>query len=232
MKKITAWEEYMVEHSYLYKDKNIQVTGGVPFSATRAFSEAFPRLTELLSRADIQEIMIDDEKFYFYSWQNKEKNFMGWLSPAQKSTDMSPYLCADHALLLTQFGGMTTTWNDPQEARLFMNHFFILTAKDAKPMDSADRKDLTESCRDSGMRPTVALSKLTVYAQEANGDYQMYAKKDGTVFYLAHDSDRQDLLHVNGFPDNTLAMLDNCFTLREWVEMGAGEWLEDVQLPK
>jgi hypothetical protein len=196
------------------------------FRPSVEFAAAFPRLTELLSRARVTTATVGREPYYLYGWTLPQGASCGWLCPPPGYTGsfrISKDLHAHHRLLLSCFGGISERWHEPHTWLLNLNSALI-EARSAIGFNGGEDYYLA-MCEDAGLRPAVNPREYVSFAFEANGNCTMYHKRTSRVLMFAPDHAFDFVTPLDGCPDYTLYTIDGCPDFRSWVEAVAAQWL-------
>jgi hypothetical protein len=191
------------------------------FRPTRPFRFAFPRLTELLSRARRSEVMLATGPHLLFAWDAPEHEVRAWLSPAAPAV-VPETAAPDHRILLHCFGGVSERFNEPVDNWL-LNHNQSLTAADVS-RDASFMADYRWAFDECGGIP-IDMAAYYPVAWEANGNCVLCARESGQLLFFAPDHAYRDLVPYGGCPMYTLHTKAGAGTLREWVERISEQWL-------
>ena len=194
-------------------------------TVSAAFQECFPVLSSLLNRAKVTGVTIDSARYDLLGWNSHDGFRVGWLCPALG--DPAPNnLVEEHRLLLSEFGGISERFNEPEDTWL-LNHNEALTLREAQH-DASFMADYRWAFEDPGIPVPIAFSDYYAIAREANGNTTLCHRKSGDVILFATDHAHKHVTPLKGCPDYTLYTIDDTPTFVDWVEEIARQWKSHI----
>ncbi|MFC4322660.1 hypothetical protein [Litchfieldia salsa] len=215
---------------FFRKPEEIILLGQRTFHASFEFEEKYPILTKLLKKARITTIKYEEQRYELFGWYDKDNNSLGWLcneSLELEDKEIKKSLHPDHVLLLRNFGGITERWNEPVDTWL-CNLNYALPYENAEVGINGWEESFEEYCKDEGIEIKINPRDYITFAVEANGNVTMYHKESGEILMYAHDHAFNHIYPFHHYPEYTLYRIENCNTLKEWVETIAGQWLTNI----
>lgn len=191
----------------------------------------FPRLSELLSCAQITPVVVDESRYELFAWNGRDGYRTGWL--CMPACEQPPdNLHESHKILITSFGGIVERFNEPGETWL-LNLNDALTAREAAH-DGSFIEEYASCTRIVGLNFDVPIIPQDYYsiAREANGNTTLCHRKTGEVIMFAPDHCFRHLTVLGGCPEYTLYTVNDASTFRDWVEVIARQWLAQINAVK
>jgi hypothetical protein len=229
--KSSDWEDLSNAHKGLTSSSDNIVIKRVDdrFIPTDDMRLKFPKMTQLLGKARITQLSINNTDYVIFGWTHQNGCSLGWLCSPPVNTTNTRYL-PEHRVLLANFGGIDKHWGD-SEGTWLINLNGALSEKIAKT-DFAEQSDFfgyfSERCKEESLRPNLNAEAFTVFALEANGNFTAYHRYDGQVIMFAHDHCFDHLRSFPDCPEYSFYKIDGCATFGEWVEIIANQWLKQV----
>jgi hypothetical protein len=223
------WERFAAGHSWFVRGHHIEVgelqPAGSWSPAHPAFDGFFPELADLLRRASVTAVVIDDAPHRLFSWHGSQREILAWLSPPPPRQAL-PALFEEHQVLLTSFGGITETDGPDHEDVWTLNHNALLTEREARRGMRSVVGDtlLVEIEPDTAER----LLKFYSIAGEANGNATLCHPDTGEIVMFAHDHDFDHIEVLAGCPELTFYRIRAAPQFRAWVAIVARQWLVEV----
>ena len=223
------WQDFITDITWFVKKDDVVTLGQTEraspqfFDPDSKFSAAFPRLTSLLHKARVTEIIVNATTHHLYAWDEAEGRALGWLC-CPPPADVPDFLHPDHKLLLRHFGGITERFNEPQSWLLNLNSALA----EYNIGFGGWEENFRDHCMLYGLSPIVDMSQFLCFAFEANGNLNAYHLQTGEVIMYAHDHAFDFVIPMEGCPEYTLYRIKGCANFRSWIETVAGQWLDVI----
>lgn len=186
------------------------------FSFSDSFRSFYPVLSELLMKARVTNVQINNESYQLLGWSDYEGNSFGWLSKPP-AVGINKPLSNEHKLLLTFFGGITERWNETGVSWL-LNLNSALTLEDAEEGFQGWEDYIADVINDEGFVSYINPQDYIAFAFEANGNITLYHKNNSSIIMLAHDHCFEHISPLDGYPEYTIYRINDCSNLIAWVE--------------
>ena len=220
------WDAFADELSWFVRDrKRIDVS---PLSQPGAwtpsarFSVLFPILSNLLGAAHTSTVVIDDDAFILFSWENGD-GVLSWLArPPEPAADG---LFPAHRTLLAEFGGVT------ERSGEFDGQWLLNTNESLTLSEAAHDATFLRDCAHvfDGVPGGIPIDMTAYYSisREANGNDTLCHRVAGDVLMFAQDHSFRHVVPLEGCPDYTLYRINGAPGFVEWVEAVAKQWMDE-----
>ena len=220
------------EVSWFFKaDDKIEFKPTKPNFSTE-FKETFPKLLELLSRAEVLEVnLIREEETILYklfSWTDSENLKSGWLCKFEKIENGIKIL-PEHQLLLDNIGGIQENYHQLEldYEILADNQFFLFIHSECTSGMGEMKKYYEEICEEEQTNP-IETKDLICFVEEANSNRTYYNIHTKEILLYAHDHGFDFVEVLEGQPEYTFYTINGVNNFVDYVETVAKEWLVDI----
>ena len=218
------WEQFVVESTLPEEAGEASKVGkpkppGSWHQESIEFTLLFPALVQLLGKASVSSVEMDENQYQLFSWQQSDDQFSGWLCPTLVSAPST--LFQDHKILLKSFGGIIEYVGAPPDTWI-MSHDQVLTLKAAE-RDARFIKDYEWAFE--GRPVPIDLDQFYAIAIEANGNTTLCHRLTGEVVLFAPDHAFDHVVPYRGCPEYTLYNIEGVRDFRSWVNAVATQWL-------
>ncbi|MEO1436241.1 MAG: hypothetical protein AAFV80_11945 [Bacteroidota bacterium] len=216
------------ELSWYIKDKKVVEGKAIGWQSSHVFQQTFPMVHQLLSRARVTELEIDEYPYRLYAWDTKTDATCGWLCRMEKDIDTDLPLIEEHLLFCDEVGGLEESWDEFDELEstdgysIAMNFMFTVSRCSAG-MGSFEEPYLL-ACTQQGLTPLPYYEELITFAKEGNGDRRTYAPATGNVLLLLHDTDLEYVTPVPDQPEDSFYTVNGVAHFCDFVENLARQW--------
>ncbi|WP_307440824.1 hypothetical protein [Paenibacillus sp. V4I3] len=215
------WNDFNNDISWFIKPNDIVTItetskGRDFFKFSDSFTRIYPVLSELLKKARVTNVQVNNKPYQLLGWSDHEGNSFGWLV-RPPAVDINKPLCNEHKLLLTYFGGITERWNETEISWL-LNLNSALTLEDAEEGFQGWENYIADVSNDEDFESYINPNDYIAFAFEANGNMTLYHKNNSSLIMLAHDHCFEHITPLDGYPEYTIYRINDCPDLVAWVE--------------
>ena len=225
---MTDWQEFCEAIPwFLNHDAKVKVSeesSQLTFSIN--IENQLPLLTQLLKRATVTGITIENVNYNLLAWDSLDSHRLGWLSLAPNAETADIEIIPLHKELLASFGGVIERFNESDDTWLLNTNEF-LTAKKASN-DATFIEDYLWAFEDEGIEIPIVLENFYCVLREANGNTTLCHKKTGQILFFATDHSFDHITPVQGCPEYTLYDIAGSENFITWVESIAQQWLNKI----
>lgn len=225
---MTDWEIFVEDVPRFIDDgANVSVScsfRGLPLSSDVQLR--FPNLSQLLERADVTPVAIDNADYHLLAWDGIDGYRIGWLCLPPSPSSVKDFH-DDHQELLKCFGGIVERFNEPEETWL-LNHYDALTQREGK-YDASLLEYSMWAFEDAGVPLPIQPTEYYSIAREANGNTTFCHRSSGKVILFAADHAFDHVTELDGCPKYTLYTIDGVTAFCDWVEAIASQWLAQIE---
>ncbi|QGQ96436.1 hypothetical protein EHS13_16870 [Paenibacillus psychroresistens] len=186
------------------------------FKFSESFISIYPVLSELLLKARVTNIQVNNKSYQLLGWSDFEGNSFGWLAKPP-TFEINKPLCNEHKILLSNFGGITERWNETEISWL-LNLNSALTLEDAEEGFQGWQDYIADMCNGEGFESYITPNDYIAFAFEANGNITLYHKDNSSIIMLAHDHCFEHIIPLEGYPEYTIYRINECPNFVSWVE--------------
>ncbi len=216
------------ETPWFFNDiKKIEELGLTELELREDFIQTFSNLTELVSKARITKILLDEEQYLFFAWTNSDDETFGWLTKEEPKEEISIDLLAEHRLLIDTIGGICDVLNDPEESFSNNQNFLFLGSRCTIGLEYYEESYI-EACNDESKKP-IHHSQLVTFVEEANGALTMYNKETKEVVLFSPDNCFENVRVIEDQPEYTFYEFTNATNFTDYVEELANQWLTGIK---
>ncbi|UJF34442.1 hypothetical protein [Paenibacillus hexagrammi] len=215
------WSDFTNEIRWFVKPNDqvslsMTLDGNDFFKFPDTFTSMYPVLSDLLKKARVTRVQINELHFQLLGWSDHNENSFGWLAKPP-AIDINKPLSKEHRLLLTYFGGITERWNESEDSWL-LNLNSALTLEDAVEGFREWEDYITYMINDEGLVSPINAKDYIAFAFEANGNMTLYHRQHSSIMMLAHDHCFEHITPLEGYPEYTLYTINDCSNLVAWIE--------------
>ncbi|MCB0835170.1 MAG: hypothetical protein KDE26_26825 [Bacteroidetes bacterium] len=220
------FEEFKRDVSwFIDRKKQVEIiTENSPFQLSLEFANTFPKLTRLLKIARVVEINMNNDSFKLASWTNKNQQPFGWLIKKEQQGELP--LIPNHRLLLEEMGGIIERYNEPENSWSNNHEFMFLESGCALGINDWDEY-YEGCCKFEDLEP-IDYKGFISFAQEANGNITLYNPINKAVMLFATDHSFDNVEFVKDQPEYTFHTINEVAEFKDYVELLAHEWLENI----
>jgi hypothetical protein len=204
---------------FLYTENELQLS--------ETFKKTFPLLTELLRKARILKLKINEQLYQLFSWTNKDGFSCGWLNKIEENTGTTFNLIKEHELLLSEIGGIQESYNQP-EPGLSNNQNFMFIQSECFVGIGGCEETYEEICNEENKQP-IDFNDLICFVEEANGNMTLYNPENKEVLLFAGDHCFDNVEILENQPAYTFYKINNVTTFVDYVETLATEWKNEIK---
>lgn len=220
-----------------YEDWYFKASDAITFlddamALSDAFQKRFPILSEVIRRARVLNLLINNQKHRLYSWTIGGKSY-GWLCIFEDVAERGTALLAEHQLLLNEMGGIAAV-NNREDWHFSDGQKFLFTGSECSKGIAGWENFYDMVCEDCEISESdkIEHKDFVVFAQAANGDVTLYNPVTKDVLQFNHDG------HYTGLdgeycteilpqqPEDTFYMIKGVKDFTDFVEMYAEGWLQ------
>lgn len=220
------FEAFKERLSWLIHPSQIDNVSETTISLSSQFTDTFPFLTDLIAKARVLSLDIDNQPHRLISWTHKDHHSFGWLNKIE-SDFISPLpLIEDHKLLLKEIGGIRESFNQPFPSLSNNQEFMFLASECSAGIN--DWEDHYEDLCKSENKVPLDYRDFISFVIEANGNSTLYDPQTKKVFLFAHDHAFDNVDFVENQPEYTFHTFHNIVYFTDYVEALAQEWKKEV----
>ena len=197
------------------------------FALTSDFQKTFPKLSEIVKKARILNLEINNQSYKLFSWTNKAEYTLGWLNKIEKNIKPEIELILEHKLLLNEIGGIQESFNGPPKSNLWNNQRFMFIETECRKYIGGWEEYYRIVCEDNNKTP-IDFKKFICFVQEANGSVTLYDKNSKEVMLFAADHNFYDVKFLENQPKYTFHKINGITTFVDYVERLATEWSNEI----
>lgn len=226
------FEELKKYEDWYFKVSDVIMFLDSDMALSDAFQKRFPKLSKVIKRASVLNLMINNKKHRFYSWNIGGKSY-GWLCVFEDAVEKGLELLAEHQLLLNEIGGIAAV-NNQEDWHFSDGQKFLFTASECSKGISGWENFYDMMCEDYEVSESdkIDYKGFIVFAQAANGDVTLYDPATKDVLQFNHDG------HYTGLdgeyyteilqqqPEDTFYTIKEVNDFTDFVEMYAAGWLQ------
>lgn len=213
---------------WFFNDINkIEELGLTQLELREDFIQTFSNLAELVSKARVTKILLDEEEYLFFAWTTSEDETFGWLTKKEKEEVITLELLDEHKLLLNTIGGICDVLNDPAES-FSNNQTFLFLGSQCTLGLNYWKDSYLETCNEESKKP-IDHSQFVTFVEEASGALTMYNKETKEVVLFSPDNCFENVRVIEGQPEYTFYEFTNATTFIDYVEELANQWLNEIK---
>lgn len=222
-KDFEAFKEHL---SWLIHPSQIDTVSETEITLSLKFTDTFPILADLISRARVLNLEIDNQPHRLFSWTNKDNESFGWLNKTESDFTSALPLIEEHKLLLEEIGGIRESFNQPSPS-LSNNQEFIFLGSECS-VGINDWEDHYEDLCTSENKTPIDYKDFISFVVEANGNATLYDPQTKEVFLFAHDHAFDNVDFLENQPEYTFHTFHNITYFVDYVEALAQEWKNEM----
>ncbi len=191
------------------------------------FQSTFPKLTELVQKARILNLKINEQPFKLFSWNDIDDLSCGWLSKIEPDTVSELKLTKEHQTLLNSIGGIKESYNEPEPCLANNQNFLFLKSKCSKGIGDWD--DYYDDMCNEYQKSKIDSSDFISFVHEANGALTFYNPKNSEVLLFSHDHSFDNVEFLEDQPEYTFHRINGVKYFTDYVEKLAKEWIDEIK---
>lgn len=185
----------------------------------KAFQERFPITSDLLSRASVEQFVLQSTPYLLLAWRSARTNSLcGWVCASPVGNPPGT-LHASHAEYLKTIGGILDYWGETH-IPLLVNQREVLTCR----LAAAGIDPWLQQYPVTEIEHEVSDENAVVISEEYNGNIAFYLRDSGEVIYLAPDHCDPSLVPYRDYPEFTFAVRDTTPCIFAFIEELAKQW--------
>ncbi|TGM79086.1 hypothetical protein EHR04_04880 [Leptospira levettii] len=135
-------------------------------------------------------------------------------------------LIEEHNLLLEYLGGIVETYNDPENSLTNNQNFIFLKSKCQTGLKNWEY--YYEEIVDDQKCQKIDYKKLTIFAEEANGNLTLYDKIKKEVFLFAPDHSFSNVIKIENQPEYSFYKFSKIQNFNDYVETISKQWILNI----
>jgi len=191
------------------------------------FQNTFPVLSDLIGKARVLNLKINDTFYKLFSWTNKDGLSCGWLNKMEENPNTNLNLIDEHRLLLNEIGGIQESYNQPEPSLSNNQEFMFIESECTLGINDWDDY-YEEECNNHNCSP-IDFKDFICFVVEANGDATLYNPETKEVFLFAHDHYFENVEFVENQPEYTFHKINGVTNFADYVETLAAEWKNEIK---
>lgn len=226
------FEELKQYEDWLFKKSDVISFLDWDAQLSEEFQVHFPKLTAVIKRARVLNLLINGKKHRLYSWTVGGKSY-AWLCVFEEATETGLTLIAEHQLILNEIGGIAAV-NNRENWHFLDGQKFMFTASKCSQGIAGWDNFYDMLCEDYEIADSDRLEykSFIVFAQAANGDVTLYDPATKRVLQFNHDG------HYTGLdgeycteildkqPEDSFYTIKGVKNFTDFVEIYAEGWLQ------
>lgn len=194
---------------------------------TEKFRNTFPILSNLISKARILTLTINNQLYKLFSWTNKNGLSCGWLNKIEQNTSSQLPIIEEHRLLLNEIGGIQESYNQPEPSLSNNQNFMFIESECSLGINDWDDY-YEELCEEENVEP-INYKILVCFVVEANGDATTYDPKTKEIFLFSHDHCFDNVEVLENQAEYTFHTINGVVNFVGYVETLAAEWKNEIK---
>ncbi|MCW3170023.1 hypothetical protein OMO38_15975 [Chryseobacterium sp. 09-1422] len=194
---------------------------------TEKFCNTFPILSNLISKARILTLKINNQLYKLFSWTNKNGLSCGWLNKIEQNTSSQLPIIEEHKLLLNEIGGIQESYNQPEPSLSNNQNFMFIESECSLGINDWDDY-YKELCEEENVEP-INYKNLVCFVVEANGDANTYDPKTKEILLFSHDHCFDNVEVLENQPEYTFHTINGVVNFVDYVETLAAEWKNEIK---
>ena len=194
---------------------------------TEKFRNTFPILSNLISKARILTLTINNQLYKLFSWTNKNGLSCGWLNKIEQNTSSQLPIIEEHRLLLNEIGGIQESYNEPEPSLSNNQNFMFIESECSLGINDWDDY-YEELCAEKNVEP-INYKNLVCFVVEANGDATTYDPKTKEILLFSHDHCFDNVEVLENQPEYTFHTINGVVNFVDYVETLATEWKNEIK---
>lgn len=222
-------------NTWHFKESDVIELSETRIQLSEEFQKCFPRLSKLISKARVSDVLINNQPYKLYSWTVGGERY-SWLCIMEEVSAIKLEFIEEHQLILKEIGGITLFNTREDFNHLLDDQKLLFTASECSKGIDGWENFYKMLCDDNQIpeENRIKHENFVVFSKAYNGDVTCYVPSSKEVIQFKHDGvyTRTDDVYSNELianqPEDTFYSIKGVKYFTDFVEVYAEGWLEFI----